>query len=315
MLFAINALVATFDEHYAHTTVNFVDPFFKAKIVPLDNAFAKNDSVQQNISVVNARMHNISLGRNGFELVSTKPMTTDEYADDEIVKSQLYGECQALVRARTNCSQTYVLGHMRRNGKPGKNFDGLYGTAVHSDIHVDFEVAVIPNFPKIQGKHFAVYNMWRSTDSEGNIESMPLAFVDTGSVAADDMVPAEAQSANNFKTIYYRLAHNSSQRWFVYPVMTPAETLLFRQYDTREPQLHQRQTFHTAVNITHPNPTGTPARRRQSIEVRVIAVFDDDAEWDDRQKRFFAETVGVPSERWQSAPGHAYGPAVSDNLQ
>ena len=57
--------------------------------------------------------------------------------------------------------------------------------------------------------------------------------------------------------------------------MTPKETLVFKQYDTRQEVPNLRTTYHGAIA----DPT-TPddAPLRQTIEVRVLALFGDDAD-------------------------------------
>ena len=37
-----------------------------------------------------------------------------------------------------------------------------------------------------------------------------------------------------YKLVDERCVHSPQQRWYYFPNITPGETLLFRQYDTRE---------------------------------------------------------------------------------
>ena len=61
--------------------------------------------------------------------------------------------------------------------------------------------------------------------------------------------------------------------------MTPRETLVFKQYDTRQEVGNLRTTYDGAIA----DPT-TPddAPLRETIEVRVLALFDEDT---DREAR------------------------------
>ena len=77
-----------------------------------------------------------------------------------------------------------------------------------------------------------------------------------------------------------------NQRWYYFPRMTPQETLIFKQYDTRQERSNMRTAFHGAIN----DPT-TPedAPLRQTIEVRLLALFDEDTDREARKARFLAE--------------------------
>ena len=73
-----------------------------------------------------------------------------------------------------------------------------------------------------------------------------------------------------YKLVDERCVHSPQQRWYYFPNITPGETLLFRQYDTREEAPNRRTVFHTAaVDPTSP----TDAHDRFTIEVRMQAVY------------------------------------------
>ena len=136
-----------------------------------------------------------------------------------------------------------------------------------------------------------MFNVWRSTDLAHDIEVMPLALCDMQTVAFDDMVAADAWGGfePRQRLVSYRLAYSPDQRWYYFPRMTPSETLVFKQYDTRQEVANLRTAYHGAIA----DPT-TPddAPLRETIEVRVLALFDKDTERESRKARFQAE---VPS--------------------
>jgi hypothetical protein len=73
-----------------------------------------------------------------------------------------------------------------------------------------------------------------------------------------------------YKLVDERCCYNPTQRWYYFPRITPTETLVFRQYDTREEALNRRTVFHTSAE----DPTSPPhAHDRYTIEVRMQAVY------------------------------------------
>ena len=73
-----------------------------------------------------------------------------------------------------------------------------------------------------------------------------------------------------YKLVDERCCYSPGQRWYYFPRITPTETLIFRQYDTREEALNRRTVFHTAAV----DPTSPPnAHDRYTIEVRMQAVY------------------------------------------
>ena len=65
------------------------------------------------------------------------------------------------------------------------------------------------------------------------------------------------------------MAYNPKHEWYYYPQMQPDEALVFRLFDTADPDWHM--SGHTAIV----DPTSRPgAPKRESFEVRTIAIFD-----------------------------------------
>ena len=250
------------------------------------------------IRVYNARLLEPppSLDRNGFTLANAETAIVDLH-DQDVVTTRFYDECSQLVRRLTGCSGTRVIQHQYRNGYGGlqaghprghrptaNGSQGSYG-GTHADISPYAENRW-DEF--VGGRHCAMFNVWRSTDLERDIEVMPLSVCDMQTVAFDDMVAADAwaQTDPPRKLVSYRLAYNPAQRWYYFPRMTPRETLVFKQYDTRQEVGNLRTTYHGAIA----DPT-TPddAPLRETIEVRVLALFDEDTDREARRARFQAQ--------------------------
>ena len=103
---------------------------------------------------------------------------------------------------------------------------------------------------------------------------MPLAVCDARTVAAGDLVPADARFDRDgtvrwsFEALLLR--HNPAHRWAFFSNMLRDDVLVFKRHDTdlREPH-HVPHSAFTDARV----PTGTPPRA--SIEMRTIAYWFD----------------------------------------
>jgi len=99
------------------------------------------------------------------------------------------------------------------------------------------------------------------------------------------------QTSSPSTTLSMLLAHNAAQRWVIYPRMGPDETLAFLQYDSRQEEATMRQVFHSS--IVDPG-TSPDARRRCSIEVRLVAIYDRPTETEpERAARFVSLSLSL----------------------
>lgn len=274
---------------YGEAKVNFAADMYRGKTVPAPHTLTGDGLVPgvepKRVQLYDGRKLPRGLVHTGYDLVEHGSAVSDFY-DDAEVEGVYYDEVRKLVAEATGCQQVIVLEHQRRNGQPPKagwarGKGGIYGGGVHCDLSpATHRYVGHPGYPggpgkdltpvraAIAGKHYAVFNVWRST--AGEVESWPLALCDMSTVAASDMVYSRGPG---IVPTFYRLAHSPQQRLCVFPRMTAREILIFKQYDTREERLSHRQVFHSAV----PDPKAAPgARQRESIEVRVVAVFGSD---------------------------------------
>lgn len=227
-----------------------------------------------------------TLDDKGFQLVEA-PIRMD-FFNRELVKTRFYDYCSNLVEAVTGCVGAKVLQHEFRDGGPMGGVGG-YAVVAHGDVTPYVEdIMDVPD-----GRHFGLFNVWRSIDPEREIEVMPLAVCDGATVSPADMVCCDSWRRTEPRTrlVDYRLVHNGGQCWYCFPRMTPDEALIFVQYVRAGADANRRVTFHCAFK----DPTtreGAPLR--QSVEARVLAVFrEDDPERERRRARFQAELATV----------------------
>ncbi len=228
------------------------------------------------------------LDREGFRLVEA-PIPVD-FGNHYQVTSLYYEHCAELVKAATGCLAAKATQHEFRAGKViGPANLGLYAVTTHSDF-----TPFVEDFTDMpEGHHFALFNVWRGTNPDREIEWMPLALCDLTTVAVDDIVYNDSHRRTEPRTrlIDCRLIHNTAQAWYYFPRMRPSEALIFKQYDSRQENAAARGVFHTAFR--DPN-TREDAPLRESIEVRVLAILPEaDPERECRKTRFQAEVPNI----------------------
>ena len=226
-----------------------------------------------------------TLGGEGFQLLSDNLAPMD-FDDPETVAGRFHEHCRELVSATTGCAEVKVKQHEFRDGLgKGPGGRGSYASAAHSDVCAYIEDVL----EDVGGRHFALYNIWRSIDFDRDIERMPLALCDGRTVDPADIIYADRARLTEPLTylVDCRLIHDMGQCWYYFPRMGPDEALIFRQHDTREEKANLRPVFHTAFR----DPTtrdGAPLRR--TVEVRLLAIFDEvDPDPAGRRARFEAE--------------------------
>ena len=266
------------------------------------------------IEVHNARLLDPrpTLDSHGFELV-TAPTGVDLY-DVEAVRDSFFAECRDVLKSVTGCFEVRGGSFEYRNGFTGESGDrgvkptpngsgGGYAMGIHSDMCAAVEGAfkrIVPD-----DRHFQSVNLWRSADPDHAIEMMPLAVCDMRTVDPADIIFGDGMNTGNIeqytKVVDQKIVFAPTQRWYYFPLMTPDEMLLFRQYDTRQTSLARRTVFHTAVA----DPvTRADAPMRSTIELRMQTVFDVETDKAARVARFTKEISdryrdGRPCDWWR----------------
>jgi hypothetical protein len=215
-----------------------------------------------------------SLDQNGFELVAHPTAVTD-FFDAEELKCVYYPEIEALIGRVAGAARVVAFDHTLRSGDKIEREARLVREPVLS-AHNDYTERSAPRRVReflpdeadaLLARRFAIIQVWRAIDRP--IQSMPLAVIDSRSIAPDDLIATERRYPNRVGEIY-NLRYNPAHRWFYFPQMRRNEALVFKVYDSAEDG-RARLTPHTAFK----DPT-TPADAppRQSIEVRTFAFFD-----------------------------------------
>jgi hypothetical protein len=234
------------------------------------------------ISDMRAIAKDLSIDREGFELLDHATAVKDLYDDDAIEQAYL-PEIEALLRHKFGASQVVIFDVTRRSdgGAGAKNPDGSRGPA--SQLHVDYTAKSGPQRVKdilgedeaarltASGARIIQINIWRPI--RGPVERSPLALADASSARQEDLIATDQIFPDRVGEIY-NVAHTPSQRWYYAPRMTANEVLLIKGWDS----LDDGRARFTPHGAFHLSDTREDAPARESIEVRSLVVIEMDRE-------------------------------------
>ncbi len=220
----------------------------------------------------------LSVDVQGFAFL-TAPSTFRDFQDAAAIKAAYHPECEALLKRVTGASVVLAYDHNVRSGAvERRTAEGVREVArrVHGDFTAEsgpkrareeLEAAGLDADRLLKGR-FALINVWRPI--VGPVLQKPLALCDARTVAPEDLVRSDLIHPGR-KGEIYSLAPNPAHRWYYVPKMRTDEVLLIKCFDSDR----KRASFtpHGAFDDPH-TPAG--AAPRQSIEVRILAVFAPD---------------------------------------
>jgi hypothetical protein len=225
------------------------------------------------MTVLNGRLHQLSLERNGFVLVDHKTAVTD-FFDRQQLETIYYAEVEALIKKMSGAKRVVLFDHTLRSGNEAEREERLIREPV-LNAHNDYTEwsgpqrvrDLLPDEAETLLKsRFAIIQVWRAINKP--IQSNPLAVADSASVAFEDLLIAERRYPNRVGQTY-RLKYNPAHRWFYFPEMRRDEALVFTVYDSAKDG-RARFTPHTSFDLPDAPPNAAP---RQSIEARALAFF------------------------------------------
>ena len=213
----------------------------------------------------------LSLDREGFELIEHRSAVGDFYDDDE-VRRVYYPEAAQLIAAATGASRVFIFDHTLRRRVAGVA-DRAPGTPRQpaTRVHVDHTVKSGPqrvhdffgDAEQLLRGRVQVINLWRPI--RGPLRDAPLAVCDARSVAPADLVPQDLVYRDRVGEIY-AVTYNPAHRWYYAPEMHPDEALLLKCYDSATDG-RARFMPHTAFDDPTASADMLP---RESIEIRSL---------------------------------------------
>jgi hypothetical protein len=230
------------------------------------------------ISDMRVIANELSIDREGFELLRHETAVADLY-DDDAIGNQYYLEIEALLRRRFDAGRVVIFDVTRRSdgGMGAENRDGLRGPAWR--VHADYTVVSGPQRVRdilgeaevtrlaAAGGRVIQINVWRPIRSP--VERAPLAVADASSVLPEELIATDQVFPDRVGEIYH-LAHAPSQRWYFTPRMTRDEVVLIKGWDSLDDGRSQF-TPHGAFELPGTDDTAPP---RESIELRALVIIE-----------------------------------------
>jgi len=226
------------------------------------------------VPIEDLRDHGASLTREGFTLVPHRTAVRD-FRDDATAQPVYAAEVERLILEQTRADRVVVTGKAllrfsERAPEAGKLFNSLPARFIHIDVSDTTANEFAARSERRKVRRFAHYNVWRVVSDPP--QDVPLAVCDARTLAADDLVPADAVFDAvdgpewSFEALLVR--YNPRHRWCTFRDMTRDEALIFKTNDSDPQEPHNIP--HSAFD--NPNcPPGTPPR--VSVEARAIAYW------------------------------------------
>ena len=223
------------------------------------------------VTIENGRNAELSLDVQGYELINRETAVTD-FRDEAIVSSQYYEELCTFIQELTGATRTYCF-------DPSLRVPGDGPLQPRALVHCDFtetaadyvanRLSMSPEeAAEMQQHRFAIYHIWRPV--QPMVYSHPLTVCNTQSMADADYVPHSHQYPDGYSSKVFLYTHNPDQQWHYFPQMKDDEVIVFKGFDSDE----ERACYVAHGAFSDPN-TAADAPPRESIDVRVLAIFDE----------------------------------------
>lgn len=251
-------------------------PYFYAKDHERDNMVLEPCRVE----IADARQVDPapSLDREGFTLVPHRSAVTD-FEDVDATANIYAPEIAALVKEVTGADHAVARGTVLRFSKQ-QNRDAYVNSLPAGFVHMDVSHESFAQFAAMGlGDHpdreallagrYVGLNIWRVLTPPP--QDLPLALCAANSVTEADRITGEARVDGvgidefRFGSSLYR--PNPRHRWYYYRDMSPHEALIFKQFDTADPDM---------VGVPHVAFADSSAENpvpRASAEIRAFAYW------------------------------------------
>jgi hypothetical protein len=214
------------------------------------------------------------LDREGFVLVPHRSQVAD-FTDRTEVAAVHPAEIVDLLRGLTKADAVVVtapgvLRFSEASGRAGTLDNSHPARFAHVDATAEtsagFAARSAPEGRKVA--RYAHFNVWRAFS--GAPQDVPLALCDARSVAADDLLVADAifdrPGVPEWRFESWLLAHSPAHLWNYFPAMTRDEAIVFKSSDSR--------LGNVVPHVAFDDPTApADAPPRASIEMRAVAYW------------------------------------------
>jgi hypothetical protein len=224
-----------------------------------------------------ARDIGTTLDGEGFALVPHRSGVSD-FADAAEVKRVHPEEIVDLIRRESGADEVVVTGAgVLRFAERSTLSGALDNSKPARFAHVDVSDATAAQFGERSLpagtralRRVAHYNIWRAISPAP--QDVPLALCDARSVAAADLLPADAMFDHAGEIVWsfegLVVAHSPAHRWHWFPDLSRDEAIVFKTNDSDPDRAHS--VPHVAFDDPRCPPDAVP---RASIEMRAIAYW------------------------------------------
>jgi hypothetical protein len=236
--------------------------------------------VEHSVEVEDARLQRSKVGQKygldtGDTILLDHQTQVNNFFDAQQLKLVYEDELASLLLLATEANRVHIFDHTVRASDPVTRENQQSrepSILVHNDYTINSGLKCLyENLPQeadeLSKKRFQIVNLWRPLVNP--VESFPLAFCDSSSIAETDLVDTELNSPSHIGELSL-VTYNPLHRWYYFPNMYPGEVLLFKTYDSIAAG-RRNCGVHTAIDINNYLGDKKP---RESIESRAFLFFD-----------------------------------------
>jgi hypothetical protein len=216
-----------------------------------------------------------TLDNDAFAIIRGVPPSAEkEFTNDDSIKEKYYPELERLLLENVEGSTKVVFfDHTIRRARP--DADRAPVQRVHIDqTAASAEMRVRRHLGEdadllLKGR-YRIINVWRPLNKEP-VESFPLAYASSSTLADEDVVPVEHRYKNGYTGQTAGIKYSPNQKWWYLSGMTGDERILLECFDSESLKegsaVKGGRVPHTAFEDPRTRPD---APGRESIEVRAL---------------------------------------------
>ncbi|OLN92182.1 hypothetical protein CCHL11_01417 [Colletotrichum chlorophyti] len=227
------------------------------------------------ISDIRGRESDFNLDTDAFAVIRNQPPSAEtSFTDDSSVEQNYYPELEKLLLEHVpGSNRVLFFDHTIRRADPSANRNPV--TRVHIDqTPASVIQRVKRHLPeeadKLLAGRYRIINVWRPLN-KNPVESFPLAFASSSTLADEDIVPIEHRYSTGYTGQTAGIKFNPNQKWYYLSGITGDERILLECFDSEGLRdgtgVQGGRVAHTAFVDPRTRPD---AEGRESIEVRAL---------------------------------------------
>jgi len=216
-----------------------------------------------------------TLDRDAFAVLTGQPDSKETaFADDASIRENYYPEVEALLlKSIPGANRVFIFDHTVRRASPDAH------RAPVTRVHIDQTVQSAPqrvrrhlpdDADRLLAGRYRIVNVWRPLNKKP-VESFPLAFASSSTLADGDVVPVEHRYPTGYTGQTAAIKYNPDHRWYYLSGMTGDERILLECFDSEALRDGSGVLGGRVAHTAFVDPrTREDAEGRESIEVRAL---------------------------------------------